>query len=136
MLDQLISLEQVIFYIGAYVTLFALHSIIIIKPYQTPSNHIEHFALHYIIIEPYQTLSKHIEHFLNSNCKLVKRYRTISNTFLNNFSLFYSDGDRQKVAQMAAKERYIVLEMGVSEAKRKEKIQMEKTMLMMIQKVE
>ena len=37
---------------------------------------------------------------------------------------------------MAAKERYIVLEMGVSEAKRKEKIQMEKTVLMMIQKVE
>ena len=46
MLDQLISLEWVIFYIGAYVTLFALHSIIIIKPYQTPSNHIEQFALH------------------------------------------------------------------------------------------
>ena len=37
---------------------------------------------------------------------------------------------------MAANERYIVLEMGVSEAKRKEKIQMEKTVLMMIQKVE
>ena len=33
MLDQLISLEWVIFYIGAYVTLFALHSIIIIEPY-------------------------------------------------------------------------------------------------------
>ena len=41
----------------------------------------------------------------------------------------------KKLAQMAAKERYIVLEMGVSEAKRKEKIQMEKTVLMMIQKV-
>ena len=37
---------------------------------------------------------------------------------------------------MAAKEGYIVLEMGVSEAKRKEKIQMEKTLAMMIQKVE
>ena len=37
---------------------------------------------------------------------------------------------------MAAKERYIVLEIGVSEDKRKEKIQMEKTMVMMIQKVE
>ena len=42
----------------------------------------------------------------------------------------------KKLAQMAAKERYIVLEMGVSEAKRKEEIQMEKSMLMMIQKVE
>ena len=30
----------------AYVTLFALHSTVIIKPYQTPSNHIKHFALH------------------------------------------------------------------------------------------
>ena len=37
---------------------------------------------------------------------------------------------------MAAKERYIVLKTGVSEAKRKDKIQMEKTVLMMIQKVE
>ena len=52
------------------------------------------------------------------------------------FFLLYSDKHRQKLAQMAAKERYIVLEMGVSEAKRKEKIQMEKTVLMMIQKVE
>ena len=42
----------------------------------------------------------------------------------------------KKFMQMAAKERYIVLQMGVSEARRKEKIQMEKTMLMMIQKVE
>ena len=42
----------------------------------------------------------------------------------------------KKLAQMAAKERYIVLETGVSEAKRKEKIQMEKSVLMMIQKVE
>ena len=33
----------------------------------------------------------------------------------------------KKLAQMAAKERYIVLETGVSEAKRKEKIQMEKS---------
>ena len=46
-----------------------------------------------------------------------------------------TDIDR-KLVQMAAKERYIVLEMGVSEAKRKEKIQMEKSVLMMIQKVE
>ena len=45
-------------------------------------------------------------------------------------------GIDKKLAQMAAKERYIVLEMGVSEAKRTEKIQMEKTMAMMIQKVE
>ena len=45
-------------------------------------------------------------------------------------------GIDKKLAQMAAKERYIVFEMGVSEAKRKEKIQMEKTMVMMIQKVE
>ena len=45
-------------------------------------------------------------------------------------------GIDKKLVQMAAKEGYIVLEMGVSEAKRKEKIQMEKTMLMMIQKVE
>ena len=42
----------------------------------------------------------------------------------------------KKLAQMVAKERYIVLKTGVSEAKRKEKIQMEKTVLMMIQKVE
>ena len=42
----------------------------------------------------------------------------------------------KKLMQMAAKERYIVLEMGVSEAKKKEKIQMEKSMLMMIKKVE
>ena len=45
-------------------------------------------------------------------------------------------GIDQKLAQMAAKERYIVLEMGVSEASGKEKMQMEKTVLMMIQKVE
>ena len=45
-------------------------------------------------------------------------------------------GIDKKLVQMAAKERYIVLEIGVSEAKRKEKIQMEKTMVMMIQKVE
>ena len=44
-MDQLISLEWVIFYIWAHVTLFALHFTIIIKPYQTPSNHIE--LLHY-----------------------------------------------------------------------------------------
>ena len=45
-------------------------------------------------------------------------------------------GIDKKLAQMAAKERYIVLKMGVSEAKRKEKIQMEKTLAMIIQKVE
>ena len=42
----------------------------------------------------------------------------------------------KKLAQMAAKDRYIVLKMGISEANRKEKIQMEKTMDIMIKKVE
>ena len=42
----------------------------------------------------------------------------------------------KKLTQKAAKDRYIVLEMGISEAKRKEKIQTEKTMAIMIKTVE
>ena len=42
----------------------------------------------------------------------------------------------KKLAQLAAIDRYIVLDLGVSEAKRKEKIQMEKTMAIMMKKVE
>ena len=59
-------------------------------------------------------LSNHLEHILN------------------NFSLLSSDSHRQKLAQLVAKDRYIVPEMGVSEAKRKEKIQM----AIMMKKVE
>ena len=42
----------------------------------------------------------------------------------------------KKLVQKAAKDGYIVLDMGISEAKRKEKIQMEKTMAIMIKTVE
>ena len=42
----------------------------------------------------------------------------------------------KKLVQKAAKDRYIVLDMGINGAKRKEKIQMEKTMTIMIKTVE
>ena len=42
----------------------------------------------------------------------------------------------KRLMQMVTKDRYKVLEIGVSEAKREEKIQMEKTMASMMKKVE